>query len=240
MAEIFRDIKSSLKIIGISMISFLISYQVTAQGNFILGSDLSYVNMMEDCGAEYRENGSTKDVYQIFADNGINLVRVRLWHNPDWQEELSQPNQYSNYADVKETIFRAKMAGMKVMLGFHFSDFWCDPGRQIIPKAWEGVANNGEALSDSVYNYEAYRETVPEACALSDELLNDPEWTTDRAFTVPEKDTIINNVWGSCETFSTGQSNLLKQNNLKIYSSPNNNHNITIEKQSFTHKFVKL
>jgi arabinogalactan endo-1,4-beta-galactosidase len=41
--------------------------------------------MMEDCGAEYRENGSTKDVYQIFADNGTNLVRVRLWHNPDWQ-----------------------------------------------------------------------------------------------------------------------------------------------------------
>jgi arabinogalactan endo-1,4-beta-galactosidase len=113
--------------------------------------------MMEDCGAEYRENGNTKDVYQIFADNGTNLVRVRLWHNPDWQEKLSQPDgvkpQYSNFSDVQETILRAKMAGMKVMLGFHFSDFWCDPGRQIIPKAWEGVANNEEALSDSVYNY---------------------------------------------------------------------------------------
>ncbi|MBN1924530.1 MAG: glycosyl hydrolase 53 family protein [Prolixibacteraceae bacterium] len=131
--------------------------KLTAQSDFIFGADLSYANMMEDCGAEFREDGEPKDVYQIFADNGTNLVRVRLWHNPNWQESLSQPAgvklQYSNFEDVEETILRAKLAGMKVMLGFQFSDFWCDPGRQIIPKAWEGVATNLTELKDSVYNY---------------------------------------------------------------------------------------
>lgn len=128
-----------------------------AQSDFVLGQDISYVNMMEDCGAQFREDGEVKDVYQIFADNGTNLIRVRLWHNPSWQEQLDQPDgvkaQYSNFSDVKETISRAKMAGMKVMLGFHFSDFWSDPGRQIVPKAWEAIANNETILKDSVYNY---------------------------------------------------------------------------------------
>ncbi|MGF7138530.1 glycosyl hydrolase 53 family protein [Roseimarinus sediminis] len=132
-------------------------FQLKAQSAFITGSDLSYANMMEDCGAEFREDGAVKDVFEIFADNGTNLVRVRLWHNPDWQEDLKQPAgvkaQYNNFEDARETIFRSKMAGMKVMLGFHFSDFWCDPGRQIVPKAWEAVANNTEVLADSVYNY---------------------------------------------------------------------------------------
>jgi arabinogalactan endo-1,4-beta-galactosidase len=135
----------------------LLTGNLSAQPDFIFGADLSYANMMEDCGAEFREDGEIKDIYRIFADNGTNLVRVRLWHNPDWQESLEQPEgvkpQYSNYEDVEETIFRAKMAGMKVMLGFQFSDFWSDPGRQIVPKAWEGVATNLEALKDSVYNY---------------------------------------------------------------------------------------
>jgi arabinogalactan endo-1,4-beta-galactosidase len=134
-----------------------IGFNTLAQPEFIIGSDLSYANMMEDCGAEFREDSELKDIFQIFSDNGTDLIRVRLWHNPDWQENLEQPSgvksQYNNFEDAKETIFRAKMAGMKVMLGFHFSDFWCDPGRQIIPKAWEGVANNQEALADSVYNY---------------------------------------------------------------------------------------
>ncbi|HKM92543.1 MAG TPA: glycosyl hydrolase 53 family protein [Prolixibacteraceae bacterium] len=142
----------------ISLLSFLlINFQSKAQSDFVLGADLSYANMMEDCGADFREDGNSKDVYRIFADNGINLVRIRLWHNPNWQEALTQPegvkSQYSNFNDAKKAITRAKQAGMKVMLGFHLSDFWSDPGRQIIPKAWEDVANNEELLSDSVYNY---------------------------------------------------------------------------------------
>ena len=114
---------------------------------FYYGADLSYVNEMEDCGATYRDlNNVQKDPYAIFKEAGANLVRVRLWHNPTW-------TNYSNYDDVKKTIQRAKAQGMKVLLDFHYSDTWADPGKQQIPSAWLGVIDNTEVLGDSLYNY---------------------------------------------------------------------------------------
>ncbi len=125
---------------------------------FIFGNDLSGVNQMEDCGAVFRENMEEKDVYRIFADHGANLVRARLWVDPSWwQDPLEQPEgvkpHYNDLEDVKETFDRAKAAGMKVMLGFHFSDFWADPGKQLIPRGWLDVAYDLEAMKDTVYNY---------------------------------------------------------------------------------------
>ncbi len=124
---------------------------------FYFGNDLSYANQMEDCGAVFKENGAPKDVYRIFADHGTNLVRLRLWVDPSWQNALAQPPgvraQYSDFADVKEAIGRAKAAGMQVLLDFHYSDFWADPGRQVVPARWAGVAHDTEALADSVYRY---------------------------------------------------------------------------------------
>jgi arabinogalactan endo-1,4-beta-galactosidase len=126
--------------------------------SFYFGHDLSYVNQMEDCGAVFKEKGVAKDVYRIFADHGTNLVRVRLWVDPSWwQSPLEQPDGvkpfYNDLEDVKETIQRAREAGMQVMLGIHYSDFWADPGRQLIPRCWLDIANDVEALKDSVYNY---------------------------------------------------------------------------------------
>lgn len=124
---------------------------------FYFGADLSYANQMEDCGAVFKEDGAPKDVYRIFADHGTTLVRVRLWVDPTWQHTLTQPPgvkpQYSDLADVKETIARARTAGMAVMLGLHYSDFWTDPGRQVIPARWRGVADTLDVLADSVYQY---------------------------------------------------------------------------------------
>ena len=48
------------------------------------GADLSYVNELEDCGAVYRKDGRSRDPYQIFAEAGTNVVRLRLWHSPQW------------------------------------------------------------------------------------------------------------------------------------------------------------
>src|SRR3972149_2668370 len=142
----------SLNIIILMFLPFALNSQ-----KFYIGNDLSYVNQMEDCGAVFKDSGEVKDVYRIFADRGCNLVRLRLWVDPDWQNSLVQPegvkNQYSDFEDVREAIQRSKNAGMEVMLGFQLSDVWADPGRQVIPKRWVGVANNLPALKDSVYNY---------------------------------------------------------------------------------------
>ena len=115
--------------------------------DFYKGADLSYVNEMEDCGAIFKNSeGIKQDPYSIFYDAGCNLVRLRLWHNPDW-------TNYSNFEDVKKGIKRAKAMNMKVLLDFHYSDFWADPQKQQIPGAWLGVIDNTSVLGDSIYNY---------------------------------------------------------------------------------------
>lgn len=111
---------------------------------FYRGVDLSYVNEMEDCGAVYRVDGQARDPYQIFADYGANLVRLRLWHTPEWTE-------YSTLADVTRSLRRAKNLGMSTLLDFHYSDTWADPSKQIIPSAWTGL--DTEALGDALYQY---------------------------------------------------------------------------------------
>ncbi|MEM9413326.1 MAG: glycosyl hydrolase 53 family protein, partial [Planctomycetota bacterium] len=121
----------------------LITNGATAQGIW-LGADLSYVNELEDFGAVYRDNGNKRDVYELFAEKGANIARLRLWHTPDW-------TSYSTLKDVKRSIRRARNAGMAILLDFHYSDDWADPGDQIVPKAWEGLDEN--ELTKAVYQY---------------------------------------------------------------------------------------
>ena len=114
---------------------------------FYLGADLSYVNEMEDCGANYKNSDNQEeDVFQIFKNAGANLIRVRLWHNPTW-------TNYSNLEDVIKTIQRAKSLALEVLLDFHYSDTWADPSKQEIPLAWEVNLNNDSLLGNMLYNY---------------------------------------------------------------------------------------
>jgi arabinogalactan endo-1,4-beta-galactosidase len=121
---------------------------------FAMGVDLSYVNQVEDHGGVYLENGVQVDPFEVLQKHGANTVRVRLWHNPDWVYDLynHEVPLYSGYEDVEKTIRRAKDEGMAVMLNFHYSDIWADPGKQHVPAAWQNITSIN-VLADSVYNY---------------------------------------------------------------------------------------
>jgi arabinogalactan endo-1,4-beta-galactosidase len=110
-----------------------------------LGVDLSYINEIESCGGIYRSNGDLVDPFELFAEKGTNLVRVRLWHNPEI-------NRFSGFEDVKNTIKRAKENKMEVLLDFHYSDIWADPHNQIIPRAWKDIRDQS-VVGDSVFRY---------------------------------------------------------------------------------------
>ncbi len=90
-------------------------------------------------------NGAVRDPYEIFAASGHNLVRLRLWNDPDW-------TPYGNLADVKRSIRRARDAGMQVLLDFHYSDDWADGEKQWIPRAWENIETT-EELAQALYQY---------------------------------------------------------------------------------------
>ena len=114
------------------------------------GVDLSYVNELEACGAVYRDQAGVRDPYAILADAGANVVRLRLWHSPNW-------TNFSTLDDVKLSIRRAKANKMKVLLDFHYSDDWVHPGQQIVPAAWAGQSDEQRAASLGAYTKSVLR-----------------------------------------------------------------------------------
>lgn len=143
---------------AIAALPNLAAAQATAAEDFWFGQDLSYVNQIEDCGAVFRRSGLETDPFAVFAEEGTNLVRVRLWVEPGWwQQDLDQPEGvkpwYGDFEDAKLSLQRAQAHGMQTLLNFHYSDFWADPGRQLIPDAWLPVAHDVHALADSVFHY---------------------------------------------------------------------------------------
>jgi arabinogalactan endo-1,4-beta-galactosidase len=122
---------------------------------FYFGADLSYVNQVLDHNGVYQVQGLVQSPYKVFHDKGTNLVRLRLWHNPTWTKEVYEPDGpqlYNDLLDAEKAIRLSKEQGMKVLLDFHYSDRWADPGTQEIPKAWLNIKSI-EVLKDSVYNY---------------------------------------------------------------------------------------
>ena len=102
----------------------------------IKGMDVSTLIEEEACGAVYFDGGVQGDALGILKKYGTNYVRLRLWNNP--YDENGEPYG-AGTNDLEKTIAlakRAKALDMKVLLDFHYSDFWADPGKQNVPKAW--------------------------------------------------------------------------------------------------------
>ena len=125
------------------------------EGPFYFGADLSYVNQILDHNGVYKDEGEVRDPYRIFSDRGADLVRLRLWHNPEWTKTVYEPagdQMYNDLYDVERAIAASKKEGMAVLLDFHYSDTWADPGNQKVPAAWVNITDIN-VLKDSVYDY---------------------------------------------------------------------------------------
>ncbi len=123
--------------------------------DFYFGADLSYVNQILEYGGTYRDGGEVRSPYRIFKDHGTKLVRLRLWHNPVWTKDVYDPageQLYNDILDVEKAIQLSKEQGLEVLLDFHYSDVWADPGNQKIPAAWQDITEI-DVLKDSIYNY---------------------------------------------------------------------------------------
>lgn len=123
--------------------------------DFHFGADLSYINQIMDHGGKFFDGGTESNPYRIMKDHGTGMARFRIWHNPVWTKDIygaSGTQLYNDLLDVEKAISESKTQGMKVLLDFHYSDTWADPGKQVIPRAWMDITSI-EVLEDSVYNY---------------------------------------------------------------------------------------
>ncbi|WP_247951964.1 glycoside hydrolase family 53 protein [Streptococcus oralis] len=108
--------------------------------DFIKGADISTLIAQEESGVRYYdENGNEKDLITILAENGVNYVRVRIWNNPYDDKGHGYGAGNSDLSKAIAIGKRATAAGMRVLVDFHYSDFWADPGRQVSPKAWANM-----------------------------------------------------------------------------------------------------
>ena len=119
---------------------------------FILGMDASCVPALEAGGVKYYDHdGNEKDVYQILRENGINYIRVRVWNDPYDADGNGYGGGNCDIENAVEIGRRATRYGMKLLVNFHYSDFWADPGKQMAPKAWKGMDIDTKA--EALYQY---------------------------------------------------------------------------------------
>ena len=108
------------------------------------GADISWLTQMESSGYKfYNPAGTAMDCMQLVQSLGINAIRLRVWVNPT--------DGWNNTADVVAKAVRAKKLGLRIMIDFHYSDTWADPGHQTKPAAWAGY--DFATLTNTVYTY---------------------------------------------------------------------------------------
>lgn len=127
--------------------------------DFIMGMDASSVISLENAGVKYYNyNGEEQDVFLTLAQSGINYIRVRVWNDPFDDNGNGYGGGNCDIETAVKIGKRATKYGMKLLVDFHYSDFWADPGKQKAPKAWlnMGIDEKAESLYD--YTYESLKK----------------------------------------------------------------------------------
>lgn len=122
-----------LLLIAVVFASCKSTKQSKAKDSFAKGADVGWLPQMEATGYKfYDKDGTEADCLQLLKDRGINTIRLRVWVNPS-------DDKASGHCSPKETVdmaVRAQKMGMRIMIDFHYSDSWADPGKQNKPAAW--------------------------------------------------------------------------------------------------------
>jgi beta-galactosidase len=154
---------------------------ITERIGKILGADISFLPQLEHKGIKFQDNGEEKDAIQILKDHGFNYIRLRVFVDPAHAKGYS-PNE--GFCDLNHTLAMAKRVkdtGLKLLLDFHYSDYWADPQQQFKPNAWEGMQmpQLSQALKD--YTHMVIRElaeqgTTPDMVQVGNEINHGMVW----------------------------------------------------------------
>ena len=116
-----------------------------------LGVDTSTIIEEEAVGAKYFDHGKEVDPYALFVQNGVNLMRIRIWNNPYAENGKPYLGGTNDLDRAIEILRRTKEYGYTYCINFHYSDFWVDPNKQVPPKAWKDYSF--EEIVKAVYDY---------------------------------------------------------------------------------------
>lgn len=147
----------------------------------IKGMDLSSLEEVEQCGGKFYDHGVQRDVMDILKSYGTDYVRLRLWNDPYTPDGRAYGAGCNDFDVTLRLAKRALAHGFGFLLDFQYSDFWADPQKQTLPKAWRGLDADG--LARAVYDFT--RQTLeklksqgaaPTMVAVGNELSNGLLW----------------------------------------------------------------
>lgn len=150
-------------IFAAGLLTQCVATQTTEDTVFVKGADIGWVTEMEAHGdTVFNAKGEPTEMTRLMNDYGCSAIRCRVWIDP------SRHDNWCNKEDVLEKCRRAKALGMDVMIDFHYSDWWCDPGKQPVPRSWSG--HNLDELKEDLR-----RHTVDVLTLLKDNDIT-PRW----------------------------------------------------------------
>ena len=122
--------------------------------DFIGGMDVSSMLSLEESGVTFKNaNGEVEDLFTLLKESGVNYVRLRVWNDPFTADGQGYGGGNVNADRALTMAKRATAAGLKVLVDFHYSDFWADPSKQQVPKAWKSFEGDADKTADTVYDY---------------------------------------------------------------------------------------
>jgi arabinogalactan endo-1,4-beta-galactosidase len=156
------------------LVALLATMAASARGqDYAVGADVSFLAQAEHDGVVFKDNGIATPGLQILRNHGYGWIRLRLFHTPS---ELPNNLEYT-IALAKD----AKELGFKFLLDYHYADDWADPGKQPMPKAWQGKSHKD--LVQAVFEYTrdtiaAFRDAgvLPDMVQVGNEITNGMMW----------------------------------------------------------------
>ena len=155
---------------------------------FLKGADLSSLLEVESCGGKFYDGtaAQAEDALTILARSGMNLVRLRLWNDPYDENGVAYGAGTNDLVRTMQLARRCKALELPWLLDFHYSDFWADPGKQTMPKAWRGL--DLDALAQVVYDFTLqtlqtlkHADLLPAMIAPGNEVTNGLLWPVGKA-----------------------------------------------------------
>ena len=120
----------------------------------IRGMDISSYLALKKAGVKYYDyEGNETPLLKVLHDNGINYIRIRIWNDPFNADGETYGGGGNDVSTGVEIAKEAAQYDMKVLLDFHYSDFWAEPAVQLVPKAWKKDVNNTEKMCSDVYDF---------------------------------------------------------------------------------------
>ncbi|HEY4337072.1 MAG TPA: beta-galactosidase GalA, partial [Puia sp.] len=147
----------------------------------MLGADISFLPELEARNVHFSDNKGERDAIEILKDHGFNYIRLRVFNEPARDSGYSPGKGFCDLAHTLAMAKRVKAAGLRLLLDFHYSDYWADPGKQYKPAAWRGLGF--ASLTDSVYDFTKrviaalkQQNTLPDMVQVGNEINHGMIW----------------------------------------------------------------